>query len=121
LAQFKEKQKFIHLQEKEIEKQKIKQTKNQNKVTLPRRQSIANMMLNAMMPITNMNSNILNNSNQIIQYYYIKDGKQYGPVSEMQIYNSILSGDINSFTYLWKTGMREWVLANNFQEFQNLL
>ena len=121
LTQLKERQKFIHHQEKENEKQKIKQTKNQNKVTLPRRQSIANMMLNAMMPMTNMISNTVNNSNQIIQYYYTKDGKQYGPVSEMQIYNSILSGDINSFTYLWKTGMREWVLANNFQEFQNLL
>jgi hypothetical protein len=86
------------------------------------------MMFGAMMPMTNMFSNMMGGGNtatynvpQNTQYYYSKDGQQYGPVSEFQISNSILSGEINSFTYLWKTGMTEWMLATNFQEFQNLL
>lgn len=86
------------------------------------------MMLGAMMPMTNIFSNMMtgvnsgmNNAVQSTQYYYTKDGQQYGPVSEFQISNSILSGEINAFTYLWKTGMADWALATQFQEFQNLL
>lgn len=123
LIQIREKQKAIDIQEKEKEKQRIKQVTIKNSINLPRRQSITNMMLGAMMPMSNMFSNVTSNvnNNQLIQYYYTKDGQKFGPVSEMQISNYILSGEINSFTYLWKTGMIEWSLANNFQEFQNLL
>jgi len=85
-------------------------------------------MFGAMMPMTNMFSNMMgggntgmNNAPQNIQYSYTKAGQQFGPVSEFHVSNSILSGEINSFTYLWKTGMTEWMLATNFQEFQNLL
>jgi hypothetical protein len=125
LIHIKEKEKINEIQEKEREKQKIKQVSNRNKVTIPRRQSLTNLMLNSMMPMANIFSNTLsginNNTNQITQYYYSKDGQQFGPVSEIEISKYILSGEINSFTYLWKTGMNEWLLANNFQEFQNLL
>ena len=128
LIQINEKEKLVVLQEKEKEKQKIKQANAPAKVTIPRRQSYTNMMLGGMMPMTNVFSNIMggvntgiNNTPQAIQYYYSKDGQQFGPVSEFQISNSILNGEINSFTYLWKTGMAEWAIANNFQEFQNIL
>ena len=128
LTLIKEKEKIAELQEKERQKQKIKQATAPTRVTMPRRQSYNNMMFGAMMPMTNMFSNMMsggnagmNNIPQNTQYYYSKDGQQYGPVSEFQISNSILSGEINAFTYLWKTGMAEWVLATNFQEFQNLL
>ena len=128
LVQINEKEKLVALQEKEKEKQKIKQASAPAKVTIPRRQSYTNMMLGGMMPMTNVFSNIMggvntgiNNTPQAIQYYYSKDGQQFGPVSEFQISNSILNGEINSFTYLWKTGMAEWAIANNFQEFQNIL
>ena len=128
LTLIKEKEKIAELQEKERQKQKIKQATAPTRVTIPRRQSYNNMMFGAMMPMTNMFSSMMsggntgtNNVPQNTQYYYSKDGQQYGPVSEFQISNSILSGDINSFTYLWKTGMAEWMLATNFQEFQNLL
>ncbi len=125
LIHIKDKEKINEIQEKEREKQKIKQVSNQNKVTIPRRQSLSNLMLNSMMPMANIFSNTLNginnNTNQITQYYYSKDGQQFGPLSEIEISKYILSGEINSFTYLWKTGMNEWLLANNFQEFQNLL
>jgi hypothetical protein len=63
----------------------------------------------------------MNNPSSPTQYYYTKDGQQYGPVSEFQISNSILNGEINAFTYLWKNGMPEWALATQFQEFQNIL
>ena len=36
------------------------------------------------------------------------------PVSEFQISNSILSGDINAFTYLWEPEMAEWAVAKIF-------
>jgi hypothetical protein len=128
LVQINEKEKLVERQEKEKEKQKIKQASAPAKVTIPRRQSYTNMMLGAMMPMTNVFSNIMgsantgiNNTPQATQYYYSKDGQQFGPVSEFQISNSILNGEINSFTYLWKTGMAEWAVANNFQEFQNIL
>ena len=124
----KEKEKIAELQEKEREKQKIKQATAPAKMKMPRRQSYSNMMFGTMMPMTNMFSNMMGGVNQgmsstpqITQYYYSKDGQKNGPVSEFQISNSILSGEINSFTYLWKTGMSEWTLATNFQEFQNLL
>lgn len=124
----KEKEKIAELQEKEREKQKIKQATAPAKMTIPRRQSYSNMMFGTMMPMTNMFSNMMGGVNQgmsstpqITQYYYSKDSQKNGPVSEFQISNSILSGEINSFTYLWKTGMSEWTLATNFQEFQNLL
>ena len=125
LNQIKEKEKIAALQEKEREKQKIKLATTPTIVTMPRRQSYRNMLFGAMMPMTNMFSNMLGGINnatpQHTQYYYTKDSRQFGPLSEFQISNSILSGEINSFTYLWKPGMAEWALATNFQEFQNLL
>lgn len=121
LSVIKEKEKISELQEKERSKQKIKQVTAPTRMTMPRRQSYTNMLFGTMMPMTNMFSNGMNNTPTPIQYYYTKDGQQYGPVSEFQISNSILSGEINAFTYLWKNGMAEWALATQFQEFQNIL
>jgi hypothetical protein len=91
-------------------------------------QSLSNMMLGSMMPMNNMFPNMMggvnngiNNLGQTAQYYYSKGGKQMGPFSEAQLTNHISTGEINAFTYLWKTGMGDWTLATNFQEFQNIL
>jgi hypothetical protein len=88
LVQINEKEKLVERQEKEKEKQKIKQASAPAKVTIPRRQSYTNMMLGAMMPMTNVFSNIMggantgiNNTPQATQYYYSKDGQQFGPNS----------------------------------------
>ncbi len=114
-----EKQKLAELQTKEREKQKIKQATKQvqNRISVPRRPTYANMFSN-MMGMTNYG---IGSTQQATQYYYTKDGKQVGPVSEFQISNFILSGEINAFTYLWKNGMSEWTTATNFQEFQNII
>ena len=66
-------------------------------------------------------NNGTSNQQQNIQYYYAKNGQQFGPVSDIQISQFIMNGEINAFSYLWKTGMSEWSLATNFLEFQNLL
>jgi hypothetical protein len=128
LKLIKENEKIAELQEKERAKQKTKQENVSTKVTIPRRQSYTNMMFGTILPMTNMFSNVfsganngMNNPSSPTQYYYTKDGQQYGPVSEFQISNSILNGEINAFTYLWKNGMPEWALATQFQEFQNIL
>jgi len=128
LKLIKEKEIIADLQEKERAKQKTKQVNVPKKVIIPRRQSYTNMMFGTMLPMTNMFSNVfggansgMNNASSPTQYYYTKDGQQYGPVSEFQISNCILNGEINAFTYLWKNGMNEWALATQFQEFQNIL
>lgn len=128
LKLIKEKERIAELQEKERAKQKFKKVNDPTMITIPSRQSYTNMMFGSMLPMTNMFSNVFggvnNGMNKVFsptQYYYTKDGQQYGPVSEFQISNSILNGEINAFTYLWKDGMSEWALANQFQEFQSIL
>ena len=77
-------------------------------------------------PLMNMFSNMMgvnayNGINQTInssvQYYYAKDGQKIGPYSENDIFNFISSGQIHNQTYLWKTGMTGWLLAEQFLEF----
>ena len=128
LVSIKEKEDLQVKQEKENSKQKSKQISKTTKTTMPRRQSYTDMMYGAMLPMANMFSNMMggvnngiNNTTAANQYYYTKEGQQIGPVSELQISKSILNGEINAFTYLWKPGMTDWALAKNFQEFQNLL
>ena len=55
--------------------------------------------------------------NSSVQYYYAKDGQKIGPYSENDIFNFISSGQIHNQTYLWKTGMTGWLLAEQFLEF----
>jgi hypothetical protein len=128
LSLIKEKEKLEALKQKEATKQKAKGNTTPNKMVIPKRQSYANMMYGAMLPMANMFSNMMgginngtSNAQQNIQYYYTKNGQKFGPVSDIQISQFIMKGEINAFTYLWKTGMSEWSLATNFLEFQNLL
>ena len=114
--------------EKLLEQQKNHAPTPQKKSKKMNLQSLSNMMLGSMMPMNNMFPNMMggvnngiNNLGQTAQYYYSKGGKQMGPFSEAQLTNHISTGEINAFTYLWKTGMGDWTLATNFQEFQNIL
>ena len=114
--------------EKLLEQQKNHAPAPQKKSKKMIVQSLSNMMLGSMMPMNNMFPNMMggvnngiNNLGQAAQYYYSKGGKQMGPFSEAQLTNHISTGEINAFTYLWKTGMGDWTLATNFQEFQNIL
>lgn len=114
--------------EKLLEQQKNHAPTTQKKSKKMNVQSLSNMMLGSMMPMNNMFPNMMggvnngiNNLGQTVQYYYSKGGKQMGPFSEAQLTNHISTGEINAYTYLWKTGMGDWTLATNFQEFQNIL
>lgn len=114
--------------EKVLEQQKNHAPTPQKKSMKMNVQSLSNMMLGSMMPMNNMFPNMMggvnngiNNLGPTAQYYYSKGGKQIGPFSEAQLTNYISTGEINAYTYLWKTGMGDWTLATNFQEFQNVL
>ena len=90
--------------------QNKKQTKSVVKVN-PLMKMFSNMMgVNAYNGI----NQTINNS---VQYYYAKDGQRIGPYSENDIFNFISSGQIHNQTYLWKTGMTGWLLAEQFLEF----
>jgi hypothetical protein len=68
-----------------------------------------------------MGMNAYNGNNQTapvtVQYYFAKDGQRIGPYSENDIFKFIASGLINNQTYLWKTGMSDWSIAEQFSEF----
>jgi hypothetical protein len=104
----------------------IQQKQIAKKPVLPRRQSLNTMMFNAMMPLAGMFSNNMPGNtpvqqSQSTQYYYTKEGMKKGPFNEFEISNYIINGEINRYTYLWKTGMSDWLLVSNFQEFLNLI
>jgi len=123
-----EKEKIAEVKEKERDKISAKQALNKGGVEMLRRPTYTNMINGAIMPMSGMFTNMMSGINpnsivsqQSIQFYYSKDGQQFGPVSEYQISNLILNGEINSFTYLWKSGMSEWALASSFAEFNSLI
>jgi hypothetical protein len=66
-----------------------------------------------------MNPNYSNNNTApiTVQYYFAKDGQRIGPYSENDIFKFIASGQINNQTYLWKTRMSDWSIAEQFLEF----
>jgi DNA helicase HerA-like ATPase len=93
---------------------KYRQNKKQPKTTVK---------INPIMDIFSnmMGMNAYNGNNQTapvtVQYYFAKDGHRIGPYSENDIFKFIASGLINNQTYLWKTGMSDWSIAEQFSEF----
>ena len=109
------------LAEKEEQvKQKLKidkKKKSHPKVQLQKSNSRNN-------PLMEMFSNMMVSNNQMnppvspsFQYYFAKDGQRIGPYSQTDISRFITAGQINKQTYLWRTGMTEWALAESFLEF----
>jgi hypothetical protein len=127
LEQFYNKIKLLkQKQEQQEAAASIQQKQIAKKPVLPRRQSLNTMLFNAMMPLAGMfSNNMVGNTpvqqSQSTQYYYTKEGLKKGPFNEFEISNYIVNGEINRYTYLWKTGMSDWLLVSNFQEFLNLI
>lgn len=41
-------------------------------------------------------------------WYYVKDGKQYGPIDEQTFANLSATGTIHSETLVWRQGLKDW-------------
>ena len=112
--------------EKELKKIQSKNSSTPSKTAVkpkPQSKKTSNTKVNPLLGMYSnlMGINLLNNNpqpvNYSIQYYYAKEGQKIGPYTESDIYNFITAGIINNQTYLWKTGMSGWVLAEQFIEF----
>ena len=112
--------------EKELKKIQSKTNSTPSKTAVkpkPQSKKSSNTKVNPLLGMYSnlMGINLLNNNTQpvsySIQYYYAKEGQKIGPYTESDIYNFIAAGVINKQTYLWKTGMSGWVLAEQFIEF----
>jgi DNA helicase HerA-like ATPase len=51
-----------------------------------------------------------------VQYYYSNDGQRIGPYDIQQFKQLVASGMIHSHSYVWKTGMSNWLLLHQFSE-----
>jgi hypothetical protein len=51
-----------------------------------------------------------------VQYYYSNDGQRIGPYDIQQIKQLVASGMIHSHSYVWKTGMANWLFLHQFSE-----
>jgi len=49
-------------------------------------------------------------------WYYFKDGKRFGPVSEDELIGMMRSGELSSDVYVWTRGMRDWVVAHEVKD-----
>lgn len=49
-------------------------------------------------------------------YYAVLDGKQSGPYSLTELSRLIVDKKVVKETYIWKTGMKNWDLAENVSE-----
>ena len=114
------KKQLIEKQDKAKEKIKADKVSKNQQIKKPTKSDVK------VNPLMNMFSNMMgvnayNGINQTIntsvQYYYAKDGQRIGPYSENDIFNFISSGQIHNQTYLWKTGMTGWLIAEQFLEF----
>lgn len=50
-----------------------------------------------------------------MQWYYAKDGRQIGPVSEDDFQNLVQNGTIASNTLIWRQGMPDWLTLSQLQ------
>ena len=50
------------------------------------------------------------------EYYVVANGKSVGPYTLNELRKQIENRSVFRETYVWKTGMREWVLAINMKE-----
>ncbi len=50
-------------------------------------------------------------------WYYLKGGRQHGPVAEQSIANWLKSGFLSPDDLLWRSGMNDWAPASEIPEF----
>lgn len=55
------------------------------------------------------------------QWYYGKNGQQMGPVSQGDIQQLILTGQLTGDDYIWRAGLDAWAKASDMAEFAGLL
>lgn len=78
--------------------------------------SMASLFTKAMNNTFDNTQRILNNSqlNNSAKYIYaVIDGAQSGPYSLGEVIDMIKSGSITLETYIWKSGMPEWMRAKD--------
>lgn len=51
-----------------------------------------------------------------MNWYYVEQGKQIGPVTDEQFYALLKSGAITADTFVWREGMAEWLPYGQLQE-----
>ena len=86
--------------------------------------SIAQQMVNTMNESINKmqipgSMNQMNNPQNF--YYVILDGKQAGPFSESEVIRLFFEKKIDKNTYFWKTGMTNWLMAENIPSVLKLI
>lgn len=54
-------------------------------------------------------------------YYVILDEKQAGPFSESEVIRLFFEKKIDKNTYFWKTGMTNWLMAENIPSVLKLI
>lgn len=52
-----------------------------------------------------------------MNWYYIQNGKQMGPVSEQELGTRLKNGELPADTLVWRDGIAEWKPASNQPEF----
>jgi len=52
-------------------------------------------------------------ASQAAQWYYVKNGQKLGPVTAQLLKEKALSGELLPTDYLWKFGLKDWVLAGS--------
>lgn len=60
-------------------------------------------------------------ANETFSWYYVGHYGQLGPLSEEQMLELIRDGVIERGTYVWRTGLTEWIAAEKVPSFQPLL
>ncbi|MBN8702872.1 MAG: SPFH domain-containing protein [Bacteroidetes bacterium] len=90
---------------------------------------VGNMMANAMNQNLQSNNNQQNNSGvnktpppppDGIQYFVSLNGQQNGPMSLSQLTQLVQQGNIKKETFIWKTGMENWIAAEKFDELKSI-
>lgn len=49
-----------------------------------------------------------------MNWYYVKDGQQAGPVNDVQLQQLVAGGDVNESTLVWREGLTDWVAYGSF-------
>jgi len=53
------------------------------------------------------------------EWYYGKEGKQYGPIDEGALRARIAAGEVSGSDLIWTEGMAEWTPLSKFSQFSN--
>jgi len=50
-----------------------------------------------------------------MDWYYVRDNKQLGPISEAEFYSLLAKGDVSPKDLVWRVGMTKWQRADTIQ------